>query len=67
MSKEDRSTHLRTADEIVKNVFFESLKVKAIDSKEAKKEAEKKYELAKLAGKMHDAAHASITINHDNR
>lgn len=55
MSKEDRSTHLHTADEIAKNVFLASLKVKKTDSKEAKKEAEKKFELAKLAGKMHDA------------
>ncbi len=64
MSKEDRATHLHTADETVKNVFLASLKVKKTDSKEAKKEAEKKYELAKLAGKMHDAAHP---VEHGDR
>lgn len=64
MSKEDRATHLHTADETVKNVFLASLKVKKTDSKEAKKEAEKKYELANLAGKMHDA---TLPVEHGDR
>lgn len=57
MSKEDRATHLHTADETVKNVFLASLKkVKKTDPKEAEK--------ANLAGKMHDA---TLPVEHGDR